>query len=217
MHDFRGQRKRSNRGMIAEAVPVLMFIMLGIFPVMNCVQHGLAFATAHLITRRAAERAACASTYGKALSGMYEEEIALNQGLLGRVCKLSPIGGYNNCGAHLYVVATDFVNTSSFYCGPDSIGPSGAQGLDPNKSIFEYLVMSKYEIVPLVSISLPFLRDLPIVGTSTTFTFQYCLYAETSASLIESISAQSTAGLSGPAAATSSGQWSNKLPVPKVW
>ncbi|MBC8000358.1 MAG: hypothetical protein IAF58_20545 [Leptolyngbya sp.] len=169
---------RSKRGSIAEFAPVLfIFFMMVLFPLINLIGYGTAVATVFFIGTNCAQAAETATSYPDALSSMHATALKLMNSGFGKFARLSPGGGggYNNCGADLYVIDIDY-STNTRVVSAANMQP--AFTYEPNH-IYEFQVVCNYQINPFLNLAgVPGIGSVPIVGKPCNTSFSSCRNAE---------------------------------------
>lgn len=161
------KRKETGSGALAEFAPVLfVFFLFILFPLINLVGFGAGNATVQFATRHAATACATAVTYPGALSTMQTEINRVASSGFGKFAKLKANGGYNNCGADLYLVVTD-VNTNVVKTyGPNTPPPNATQS---SSELYEYRVQTRFDVSPWLNMSgIPFIGNVPVIGKTVT-------------------------------------------------
>ncbi|HEY9788149.1 MAG TPA: hypothetical protein V6D17_22360 [Candidatus Obscuribacterales bacterium] len=163
-------RTPSGSSAMAEFGPVLIVAFLfGLFPLINMVGFGAGCATQLFLTRQCASVAGTQLTYDDALNAMRQEAQKIASSGFGKFAKLTPAGGYNNCGADLYVVMTDINTGQSSVYGPNQ-KPSSS--INMGSSICEYRVTTRFTISPFLNLSgVPFIGSVPMIGKSSNISY----------------------------------------------
>jgi len=121
----------------------------------------LSYGMTQLVARRAAARAANASSYTDALNGMQTEALFLNSTSLAQFCRLQPIGGYAGCGIDLYIKETNIYNNKTYMYGPN-VNPVA---VDSTNNIYECMAQASYQVTPMIPMSMiPFYSTIVGVG-----------------------------------------------------
>lgn len=165
---YRLQKSRTKRGSgMAEFAPSLMvFFFVMLFPLLNLMGLAMGAAVVAMISNQTVQAAANASGYTQALSSMKNCAVNLRNSGLGKFAKLTANGGYQGCGADLYVVETKLVGTTSKLYGPNSTVPPP---IDTVNNVYEYQVRISFTVVPFINMSgIPLVNTIPGVGQPTT-------------------------------------------------
>lgn len=154
---------------MAEFAPVLfVFFLFVLFPLINLVGFAAGNATVQFATRHAATACATSVTYSGALSTMQQEINRVVNSGFGKFAKLKANGGYQNCGADLYLVVTNINTNAVTRHGPNTPPPNAVQN---SSELYEYRVVTRFDIAPWLNMSgIPFIGNVPIVGKTVTMT-----------------------------------------------
>lgn len=159
------QRRRNCRGSgaIAEFAPVLfIFFLVILFPLINLIGFATSSATVLMITRQSASVAGSSTTWQEALTSMEQETTKLRNSGFGKFANITPVGGYNGCGADMYVAATGLSSGNTTYSTKNN-GLGGPANTQDN--IYEYQIRTSFMINPWLNMSgMPFIGSVPIVG-----------------------------------------------------
>jgi hypothetical protein len=151
-------------------VAVMVFLLFFIFPLIDLVAIGSAFAVISLIDYQSVVRASSQQTFNTALSSSVQEIQALNTSAFARFAHLKPVGGYQNSGMDLYIDATNYWNNQSQIYGPNQ--PLAAS-VDRTNEIFEYRGRVIYDVTPFINLSsAPFIQNVPGLGKPFRLEFQ---------------------------------------------
>jgi hypothetical protein len=151
------------------AACLMVFFLFALFPLINLIMFAANCGTVALLTRNAAAAAATSPNYGKALAAAQASVTNDLSGGFGKFSKLTALGGINNSGIDLYIVATALTGSANNVYGPDTPLPIAP---DNTNFIYEYRVVSSFTVQPFVNMSaVPFIGNVPVVGASTPFTF----------------------------------------------
>jgi len=163
----RVHQPRRRNGNTAEFGPALLILFLfAIFPLINLLGLGTGEATVYLLAQEAANHTSQANNYSDALASM--QSIA-NQFMgtgFAAFAKLVPMGGYNSCGANLWVQQTAVASQQATMYGPNQ-GVNNP--IDANANIYEYSVHARYQCGPLINLSaVPLIGSVPGLGPPAT-------------------------------------------------
>ncbi len=166
---FRSSRERGSSMMeLPPALLVLFFAIL--FPLINLMGLAVGTATIAMIGQQTVQAAANASNYGQALSGMQTCATNMMNTGFAKFAKLTPVAGYKQCGADLYVVITAIAPNPN---GTVNVQSSAAnksinQAIDTTKNLYEYQTRVVYRIVPFINMSgIPLVKNIPGVGADS--------------------------------------------------
>ena len=156
-------RRCTGSGAIAEFAPVLfIFFLVILFPLINLIGFATSSATVLMITRQAASIAGSSTTWQDALAGMDTETQKWKNSGFGKFANITPLGGYNGCGADMYIATTSLSSGGTTYSTKNS-GLGAAA--DTQNNIFEYQIRTRFTINPWLNMSgMPFIGSVPIVG-----------------------------------------------------
>lgn len=159
----RRMRRPTGSGAIAEFAPVLfIFFLVVLFPLINLIGFATSSATVLMITRQAASVAGSSTTWQEALNGMDQETKKLRNSGFGKFANITPLGGYNSCGADMYIATTNLSTGGTTYATKNS-GLGGPA--DTQNNIYEYQIRTQFTINPWLNMSgMPFIGSVPIVG-----------------------------------------------------
>ena len=166
----RFRHSRAQAGNISEfACCLFVFFLFALFPLINLIMFAANCGTVQLITRNAAAAASAAPTTSAALTAMQNSVTNDLSGGFGKFSSLTANGGYNGCGADLYLVDTSTSGGADQVFGPN---PTLGGNADPSNNIYEYRVVSNFNLQPFVNMSsVPFIGSVPVVGSATPFSF----------------------------------------------
>lgn len=162
---------RNRRGNLAEMpVAMLVFFMFIVFPLLNLVFYAAAASTVAFITTQSASSAASTADYNSALTAMQNTCTSLSSSGWGAFARLQASGGYNNCGADLYILKIQTANPSNIsVIGPDTPDPNP---IDATNYIYEYRVRTNFIIAPFMNLAaVPFIGQVPMIGKSCPLSF----------------------------------------------
>ena len=160
---FQMNAMRGRNGNMVE-FPVALFILFSfaLFPLINLIGIALGAGTVGLMTVQLASRASVQQTYAQALSSMLAESQRFSRSGFANFLKVKPIGGYQNCGANLYVQATNYNAGGTLTFGPNS---AVSASIDPSSYVYEYSVQTTFAVGPFISMSnVPWISSVPGVG-----------------------------------------------------
>ena len=121
-----------------------------------------AAATIMLITYLAVGSAASQATYTSALASVVSSETSFLQTGLAKFAKITPTGGYQNCGVDLYTQVTTYGTSTPVLVGPNSPVPPP---IDATNQLYEYAANGQFEIAPLIGMSgIPLVNQIPGLG-----------------------------------------------------
>lgn len=150
--------------MLELAPSIMILLIFVVFPFINLMGVVVGYATGFLITRQAARQAGAQAKFAEALTAMLNESGGITQSGLGRFVKLKPVGGYQNSGTDLYVLATNYITNQTKNYGPNSPVPPP---IDSSTFVYEYTVPGTFDVGPLIDMStVPFLGGIPGLGPS---------------------------------------------------
>lgn len=164
------RRLRSHRGEMAEfPIALIVFFLFAVFPLINLVLYVAACATVAFITTQAADSVAAQSNYATSLTSMQTVVTNLTSSGWGQFARLTPNGGYQNCGADLWTVETNIATNNVNLYGPDTPDPNTP---NPQTNLYEYRVVTKFTIAPFVNLSaVPFINGVPLIGTPAQLSY----------------------------------------------
>jgi len=151
--------------MMEFAPSMFIFFFLALFPMLNLLGLGIAAATISMIASQTVQAAANSSAASQALTSMQSAADKIRNSAFGKFAKLAPIGGFNGCGAELYVVRTDFKTNANTTYGPLTASSLVPAPIDSNQFVYEYQVRVSYSVTPFINMSgIPFVSSVPGVG-----------------------------------------------------
>ncbi|MBL8085482.1 MAG: hypothetical protein JNN26_22850 [Candidatus Obscuribacter sp.] len=154
-------------------VPLVLFLLA--IPILNLSCFAFSYGYMAYSTFACVNKAAISPSYDSALTGMRDQAQLMFTGPFADFLKLTPAGGYQSTGCDLYIVSTDNDDNSV-----SRVGPNRALGapLDPAKATGEYEVVSACDAQPLIPLAVPFLKDIPMLGTGTRLNVSWSKMAE---------------------------------------
>ena len=146
---------------------VLIFFVFSLFPLINL--FGMAVATGTVALGdygNGIAKAALQHTHALALNAMVLEASALSHNGFAALLKLHPIGGYQYCGADLFIDATSFKGGGTTSYGPNTPIPLTVPPLvDPATHVYEYSVHAAFSVGPFIDMSnIPWIASVPGIG-----------------------------------------------------
>ena len=167
--EFRARRARPRTSVgasaqMAEFAPALMVFILAVaFPMINLLSFGAGYAALAFLGQQCAVQASNATSYQQALVEMKTQANTIAGSGIGQFAKLAPVGGFQGCGADLWLTETDINTKVVKQYGPNT-GLTGGPA-DPTNKIYEYTVRTSYNVGPFLNLaSFPFIGDVPLVG-----------------------------------------------------
>ncbi len=155
---------RRSKGAADFPIALFLLIFFALFPILDLSMLAVCYGMLYVVNHQEAVRASAQQNYSDALTVMTEESGIFQGSGFAAMAQLSPSGGYSNCGSHLYVDATNYINKNVQSFGPDKPLPPP---VDPTAFIYEYRVESTYVMQPLINLSsVPFLSQVPGLGAS---------------------------------------------------
>jgi hypothetical protein len=164
---------------------LLVLFLLLLFPLIDLVGLAIGAATACLVANQCSTRASELQNYGSALQTMNEEANQLFSSGFAAFAKLKPVGGYNNCGADLWIITTNYHNSTV----QPPFGPNKPYngGIDPSTYLYELDTKVQCQVGPVVSMAnLPWIGDVPGLGKPATLNFEAQRAAEYPVGLTQS-------------------------------
>ncbi len=148
---------------------MFVFLFFALFPMLDLMALALGVATISIAARQAASGAASSPDYVTAITAVNREATSVINSGFGKFVNLVPVGGYNNCGADLWIVQTNFRNNQIQYCGPN-VGAPGP--IDQSSFLYEYTAVCQYKVGPLCNLgSVPFIGGVPGLGQPATIKY----------------------------------------------
>ncbi|HEY9719312.1 MAG TPA: hypothetical protein V6C69_17680 [Trichormus sp.] len=179
-------RPRKKTGNMSEfPLALLVLFMLLLFPLIDVVGLAIGAATASLLANQCSTRASELQNYGSALQTMNEEANQMFSSGFANFAKLKPVGGYNNCGADLWIITTNYHNNTV----QPPFGPNKpfTGGIDPSTYLYELDTKVQCQVGPVVSLaSMPWIGDVPGLGKPATLNFEAQRAAEYPVGLTQS-------------------------------
>ena len=164
-----GDRKTTSGSIFSESVVAFCGILIVLLPLADLVNFLMGASVCNLIAFQAAAAAAPCSTLAGSLAAMKNQTRRVTSSLLGHLCKMKPIKGYQGCGVDLYVIVTNYSSNERQVFGPNCVV---LPPIDTSTYTYEYQAVSCYEIEPMPGTSfLSMFRDVAIVCKPTTITF----------------------------------------------
>jgi hypothetical protein len=180
----------------------LILFLFAIFPLIDLLALATGQATVFLLANEAANHSSQSNNYSDALATMQNIANQFMGNGFAAFAKLAPTGGYNNCGANLWVQQTAVASQKATMYGPNTGVPGS---IDANANIYEYSVHARFNCGPLINLSaVPFIGGVPGLGPPATLLVCVNRAVEFPDGLIASGSGGSPGG-GGPAAGPSSG------------
>jgi hypothetical protein len=160
-------RPRRQSGSTAEFGPALLILFLfAIFPLIDLLALATGQATVFLLANEAANHSSQSNNYSDALATMQNTATQFMGNGFAAFAKLAPTGGYNNCGANLWVQQTAVSSQQATMYGPNT-GVAG--NIDANANIYEYSIHARFNCGPLINLSaVPFIGSVPGLGPPAT-------------------------------------------------
>lgn len=159
-----GKRLRSNRGQGTAELPLalLLLVFFLVMPAINLIAITTDAAVLFLITYQTAYQAAAQPRYAQALTAAADEALALNKSAFAAFAHLTPVNGYQNSGADLYVLATNYQTEAIQTYGPNTPVPPP---IDASQFIYEYMTSLNYSVTPFINMAnVPFIGKVPGLG-----------------------------------------------------
>jgi hypothetical protein len=212
---FKRHKLRGNSGNIAE-FPLAMycFLLVVVFPMIDLVGLATGFATIYLSTNECATRAANQRRYADSLDGMEQTAQQFLKTGMADFARMKPIGGYSNCGAALYIDASNYRTNSLQSYGPNTPVPPP---IDLSNFLYECRVNSSFEVGPTIDLSfLPGLGSVPGLGKPAILNMSASKQAEYPIGL-EGAAQQPSNGSVPPFDTTASPNAANSGPQDSGW
>ncbi|MBS1957521.1 MAG: hypothetical protein JST89_25265 [Cyanobacteria bacterium SZAS-4] len=149
----------------------LLIVVMVVFALIDLVATASSYAVIHLASRQASFKAATAENIDSALFEMQNAVNGLADSGLGRFAHLKPVGGYNGCGADLFINVTQVSTGTTTQIGPNKgiPRPPGSKQIDSDVNIYECAARLTYEMGPLVPLTgIPWIKDIPGCGKPAT-------------------------------------------------
>lgn len=194
-------RNHTGSAGIAEFVLALLIVVMVVFCLIDLVATASSYAVIQLASRQASFKAATAENLDSALFEMQNAVNGLADSGLGRFAHLKPVGGYNGCGADLYINVTQVSTGTTTQIGPNKgiPRPPGSKQIDSDVNIYECAARLTYEMGPLVSLTgIPLLKDIPGCGKPATLQISTNIALEEPERLAIGSSGDPNAGTTAP-------------------
>lgn len=201
MLDKRSKRNQAGSAGVAEFVIALLVIVMVVFCLIDLVATTSSYAAITLASRQASFKAATADSIDSALFEMQNAVTGLADSGFGRFAHLKPVGGYNGCGADLFINVTQIATGSTSVIGPN-LGiqrPPGSKQIESDVNIYECAARLTYEMGPLVPLTgIPLLKDIPGCGKPALIQVSTNIALEQPERLAIGASADPAAGTTAP-------------------
>jgi hypothetical protein len=189
-------RSRKGGAQLAEFGPVLfVFLLIILFPLINLVGFACGSATAWLMARECASKAANSVDFNQAVAAVKSEMKTLRNsgfGLFARIVPTVP----GACGANIQIQAIDTTSSlvTKFPVNSPAPGP-----IDTSKYIYEYVAQVKVDVGPFINMSgMPFIGSIPGLGQPAHVFYSTAQNAEFPDGLIVSASSGGGGGVTPP-------------------
>lgn len=161
-------RSRARAGAtLAEWAPSLVVLLLIVLPAINLIGLACGAATVFLAALQCSSRASVSTSLNNAIDAITAESTSVIESSMGKFSKLRPVGGVNNCGADLYINATDVFSSKTVVYGPNSPLPV----VDTAANVYELAVKTCFLVGPIIDMSgVPLMKDVPGVGRAAAIT-----------------------------------------------
>lgn len=209
--DRRGLRSATGGSGITEFGPSIIVLILVIFPAIDLIGLATGAATMCLMARQCATRASTATSLSGALSAMKQEAGTMTQSGFGQFSRLSPLRGFENSGADLFIKQTNIHTSTVTNHGPNSPLP---RPIDTASNIYEAAVNLHYNVGPLLDLSfLPGMQDVPALGKPAELTFVWERALEHPEFFVDdtTVASGSAGGFAGTGGGASSGTGSTSV------
>lgn len=160
--------KRANRLL----VPLSILLLLLFVPAIDMTALACAYGYLLAGTQSAAKAAASGAEYSDCLASM-SADINKNivNGTCAKIIKMHPVGGYDNSGADLYIVASSFNGGKPNRIGDFNHPVPGNIRIDTSVNVYECGVKLTFDVNPLIDCSaIPLLNFVPGMGKPATVT-----------------------------------------------
>ena len=163
LKDLRNRKGSS----LAEFGPALwIFFLVFLFPLFNLVQFACGVATVALIASQAASAMASAPDFNTGLTNGRNTATSLAASGFGKFAHLSAVSPY---GVNFYIDTTSVASGTQTVTGPDQ--QLSAQ-IDTSKNIYQIESRCLYNVGPMLPMqNVYFLKDIPLIGTPATLSF----------------------------------------------
>lgn len=194
MHSTRCRRADGNT-MIELPLLLATLLVLFVFPLIDLCCLACGAACGYLMSQQAAKVAAVQESYPDALAQMSSTAQNFYGSGISRAWNMVPVGGYQGCGADLFVNATNYRGGSSVIYGPDKPMPGV---VDPTSYIYEYSVHTQVRIAPMINLhGVPVLGAVPGLGQPALLGFSVSRMVEHPFQMCALASGGGTGGGSG--------------------
>lgn len=145
------RRELRSKGNASEfAIAFYVFLFLIAIPLIDLIalagSSGLLLLAAH----ETASEAASQHTFFDCLDAVDRKMNSFLSGNLARFGRLTPIGGYKNCGADMFIDASNFISGGGSHFGPNKPVPPP---IDTSSNVYECTIVTRCKIAPAVDLS----------------------------------------------------------------
>lgn len=168
---------RKSSGLIAEFAPALcVLLFLALMPMLDLMALAVGAGITYMMAMQVASQASKQQTFTTALTAAVQESGKFSHSGFANFTKLVPVGGYQQSGANLYVVADSFRN-SGVHTFPANM--PATPPVDPSTFVYEYQAKVACDVGPLIVMSgIPWINHVPGLGVPARLTFSSFRAAE---------------------------------------
>jgi hypothetical protein len=163
--------RRKNFGSALSAAEIIPVLCIGslvlLISTANLIGLCLGYASAYLVGMESCSHAANASGFDNALQNMIAASSSLVAGDLGKLGRLSSVGGLNNSGIDLYILQTNIFNGQTTVIGPNKPLPA----VDAVSNVYQIETRCTFKSAPVVAAArIPGLGAVPGFGEPVQMT-----------------------------------------------